>query len=236
MDVISKPTAEFREEMRYLAAHYDCLTMRELVERFRDHTPRRRKIAVVTFDDGYRDNFTNALPELQRAGVPATFFVSTGYVGTRRIFPHDTRALECGTTIRDDWEKLHWEDLRVMQAAGMEIASHTVEHLSLGREPPPVVRREILNSLDRLQAELGKAPRCFSFPWGKPGDISDAAVKAIRETGYYAAVTTSPGVVRRGDDLFRLRRIDVGNGQASRLAVLAAIEGFGRLFRLPRHG
>lgn len=227
IDLLSKPTGEFRAEAQYLAKHYQCLTLRQLVDRLEAGKPIRGKVAVITFDDGYRDNYLNAVPELKRAGIVATFFVATGYVGTQRRFPHDTRAMERGLSARDDWEKVSWDDLRKMQEAGMEIGSHTIEHANMGRSDEPTIRREIAESLCGIRQELGERPRCFSFPWGKPEDISDTALKALRESGYYAAVTTTPGTVRRGDDLFQLRRIDIGNGQFTRLAVLASIEGFG---------
>lgn len=227
VDVLSKPTRQFRAELAYLSRHYDCMTMRQLMDRLKSSQPLKRKTAVITFDDGYRDNFLNAFPELKRAGVPATFFVATGFIGSTRAFPHDTRAMERGLSVRDNWEKLTWDDLRLMQEAGMEIGSHTVEHVNMGSADEATMRREIQQSLETLNRELGDRQRCFSFPWGGPADVSPLAVQAIRDAGYYAATTTTHGAVRRGDDLYLLRRIDAGNGQATPMAVLAAIQGFG---------
>ena len=229
-DVLSKPTAQFRSELEYLKRNYECLTLRQLRDRLAEGLPIRRKVAVVTFDDGYRDNYTAAFPELQRAGVPATFFVATGFVGTKRRFAHDSRALERGQTARDDWEKITWDDLRQMQSAGMEIGSHTVEHANLGAADPAATAREVGESLQTLQAELGDQRRAFSFPWGKRPDMSETALQLIRSAGYYAAVTTVAGATHWGDDLYGLRRIDTGNGQISRLGVLAMIEGFGSVW------
>jgi peptidoglycan/xylan/chitin deacetylase (PgdA/CDA1 family) len=227
VDVLSKPTGEFRKEVAYLARHFECLTMRQLAERLKAGTPIWRKVAVITFDDGYRDNFLSALPELKRAGVPATLFVATGYIGTQRKFPHDTRAVEEGRSIRDDWDKLTWEDLRAMQEAGIEIGSHTVEHANLGRTDREGVRKELRDSLGQLQQKLGAQPRAFSFPWGKRQDMSEEAVAEVRDAGYYCAVTTLSGMMDPDDDLFRIRRIDVGNGHYSRWGILALMEGFG---------
>lgn len=227
VDVLSKPTGEFRAEVAYLARHYECLTMRQLAERLRAKAPIFRKIAVITFDDGYRDNFLSAMPELKRVGVPATVFVSTAYIGTQRRFPHDTRALEDGRAIRDDWEKLTWDDLRAMQDAGIEIGSHTVEHTNLGQAQAEQVRRELRDSLTHLQQHLEPQPRAFSFPWGKSPDMSEEAITEAKNAGYYCAVTTLPGIVLPDDDLFRIRRIDVGNGHYTRWGILALMEGFG---------
>ena len=226
-DVLTKAPEDFRAEMAYLKAHYQCLTLGQLHELLASGKPIRRKTVAVTFDDGYQDNFTLAFPELMRQQVPATFFVATGYMGTDRIFPHDRQARQRGAAVRDDLGKLSWDEIRQMQQGGMEIGSHTVEHANMGRVDETTMKREIEISLQTLQRELGALPRAFCFPWGKPEDTPTEAFARVRQAGYYAAVTTSPGKVRRGDDLYRLRRIDVGNGHMNGLRVQAVIEGFG---------
>jgi len=226
-DVLSKPAGAFRDDMQYLAGRYECLTLKDMVERIHSRKPIRRSIAVVTFDDGYRDNFSNAFPELLRAGVPATFFVSTGFIGTQRTFPHDVRALSRGTAARADWDKMSWDDLRKMQGAGMEIGSHTVDHTNMGKSDEATMLAQATESLATLQRELGKQDRSFCYPWGGPEDTGDRSANIVRQAGYYAAVTTEPGTVSGNDNLMKLRRIDVGNGHFTRLATRAAIEGCG---------
>lgn len=227
IDRLSKPRSHFRADLAYLQKHYECVTMRQLVARMKSGEPIRRKLAVVTFDDGYLDNYLSAFPELVRARVPATFFVTTGYIGTQRKFPHDTRALEAGISARDDWAKMTWDQLREMQAAGMEIGSHTVNHANLRHTDEVAMKEELTQSLATLTQELGERERPFCFPWGTPDAFSGKCCEQARLAGYYAAVTTCPGEFRRRDDLYQLRRIDVGNGQFSRLGTMAAIEGLG---------
>ena len=226
-DVLSQPVTRFRGDMEYLARHYQCLTLRELGRRLQAHQRRTRPIAVVTFDDGYKDNFTNAFPELKACGVPATFFVSTGFIGTDRPFPHDQRAVATHRAQRADWPKMTWDDLRQMQAAGMEIGSHTVDHTDMGGVDAAHAADEIRQSLGMLRRELGDGERAFCFPWGRKENVTPAAVEAIRKAGFYAAVTTRPGVVPDAADLLDLPRVDAGNGTMTRLATLAHIEGFG---------
>ncbi|HEU4388309.1 MAG TPA: polysaccharide deacetylase family protein, partial [Blastocatellia bacterium] len=174
-------------------------------------------VAVVTFDDGYRDNYINALPVLCEKAVPATFFVSTGFIGTEREFPHDT-----GSAPR---AKLTWEDLRQMERLGFEIGSHAVEHVDLGQADEQTVRREAGDSLDALNRELGNQPRAFSFPWGRPQNVSEVAVAAVKQAGYYAAASAYGGANGAKSDVFNIRRIDAGNGNLSRVAFRARVAG-----------
>ena len=241
-DAMSKPVAGFRREIEYVKRRYECMSMAELCDRLESGAPLTRRTAVVTFDDGYRDNFTEAIPVLKQAGVTATFFVATGFIGTGREFPHDERALAAaaGTSIasirRLDtnppdkappvYEKLTWDDLRSMEADGFEIGSHTVNHANLGKGDESVIEREVRESLAALVAGLGPGPRAFSFPWGKPPDIPVRALHAVKSAGYYSACSAYGGSNSRGRDVFSIRRVDAGNGYLGNLAFEARIAGF----------
>jgi peptidoglycan/xylan/chitin deacetylase (PgdA/CDA1 family) len=217
-DVLTKPADEFRRDLDYLKKHYECVSLRELCRRLQSGKPMRRRCVVITFDDGYRDNFTEAVPALKEAGMTATFFVATGFIGTDREFPHDSSTAVCHP-------KLTWDDLRAMQSDGFEIGSHTVNHTNLGRADRETIEAEIKLSLAALNRQLGEKLRAFSFPWGKPDDIPEQAVSAVLQAGYYAALSAYGGANTRGSNLFRLRRIDVGNGHMSHLAMRARVAG-----------
>ena len=75
------PTAVFERQMAFVARTYVVLTIEDLVERMgRDELP--ANALAITFDDGYRDNFTHAAPILARYGLPATVFLASGLIGT----------------------------------------------------------------------------------------------------------------------------------------------------------
>lgn len=233
-DVLTRPADEFRRDLDYFKRHYDCISFSELCSRLRANLPLRRRAIVITFDDGYRDNFTEAMPALKAAGMTATFFVATGYIGTSREFPHDTRSRTeisidaAGDDVRERvfHPKLTWDDLRAMEARGFEIGSHTVNHANLGRANDLMIEEEVNDSLAALNRELGARPRAFSFPWGKPADISKRAIEAVERAGYYAAASAYGGANSRGANLFNIRRLDVGNGHLERLALRARVAGF----------
>jgi peptidoglycan/xylan/chitin deacetylase (PgdA/CDA1 family) len=216
-DVLSRPGDQFAADIEYLQGRYECIAFTEFCRRIKEGVPLTRPVAVITFDDGYRDNFTAAVPILKEANVAATFFVSTGFIDTGREFPHDA-----GSAPR---AKLTWEDLRQMERLGFEIGSHTVEHIDLGAADQHTIRREVTASLDQLNCQLGHRPRAFSYPWGKPDNIPAAAVRAVKEAGYHAAASAYGGSNGRNTDLFNIRRVDVGNGHLNRLAFRARVAG-----------
>jgi peptidoglycan/xylan/chitin deacetylase (PgdA/CDA1 family) len=225
-DVWTKPIEEFRYELAYLKSRYECISFRELCERLEADKPLQRRSVVITFDDGYRDNFTEAVPALIDAGLTATFFVATGFIETEREFPHDLRALERGDIERLNFPKLRWEDLRSMEIQGFEIGSHTVQHTNMGSADKLTIECEVKDSLAALNRQLGEKPRAFSFPWGKPQDLSEYAIEVARQANYYSAVSAYGGANTRGTNRFNIRRMDVGNGRMSRLAVRARVAGF----------
>ena len=224
-DTLTRPTEAFRKDLEYLKRHCECVSLFELCERLKSDAPLSRPLAVVTFDDGYRDNFTHAVPELQRAGISATFYVATGYIGAEREFPHDHRQpLPEGRTA-PVYPKLTWDDLREMQRQGFEIGSHTVNHIDCGIADPATLEYELTESLAALTRELGDRPRAFSYPWGKAQNRSAQALALAERLGYYSVAVTSGLANRRGGSVLHLERIDGGNGEFSELAFQARVCG-----------
>jgi peptidoglycan/xylan/chitin deacetylase (PgdA/CDA1 family) len=172
------------------------------------------RVACVTFDDGFADVARLAFPALARAGVPATLYAVTGDVGRRVPLGDDVASGE--------GEMASWDDLRRLRDAGWEIGSHSAEHRRLAALPPAEQRRLVAASRDALTAELGRAPRSFAYPFGSHGTET---VEAVRAHGFESALTTRRGLVRAGDDPFRLPRLTMGGDRpwhALRLAKLAA--------------
>jgi peptidoglycan/xylan/chitin deacetylase (PgdA/CDA1 family) len=84
-EILSATPEEFSRELRYLRDNLDVISIRELLAGLRDPRSLPARAAVITFDDGYRDNEEIALPLLREAGLPACFFLTTGIVGTDRL-------------------------------------------------------------------------------------------------------------------------------------------------------
>jgi peptidoglycan/xylan/chitin deacetylase (PgdA/CDA1 family) len=218
VDVLTTTPDNFKRDLEYLQAHFQCLSLSDLCAHLKSGELQRPS-AVVTFDDGYRDNFALAAPLLKAAGVPATFFVSTGFMSTQKVFAHDENEAR-------DFPKMTWDDLRALQNEGFEIGSHTVNHADMGALSQEELERELHDSLTTLNDKLGERPRAFAFPYGKPRNVPVRAIGAARRAGYYAALSAYGGDNRPGADLFRLRRIDAGNGLMNHTAWQARLAGF----------
>ena len=77
--------AIFESQIRYLSSMVSIIPLKEYLAHVKEGKPLLKKCAIITFDDGYKDNLTIASPILQKYGVPATFFIATGYIGTNKI-------------------------------------------------------------------------------------------------------------------------------------------------------
>jgi peptidoglycan/xylan/chitin deacetylase (PgdA/CDA1 family) len=222
---------------------------------------------IVTFDDGYDDNYHNAFPVLRSLDIPATLFVSTGYVGQEKTFWFDlianilfhvpvgpvslkgfnmdlrvdadvnSRRLATGRLIAalkrvsnerrleflDGFEREHghvvsdddaarsrplaWSHIHEMSAAGVEFGSHTVTHPILSRLDDDALERELVQSRDTLERELGRTISILAYPVGGPGEFNEKVVEVARAVGYRLGVSYVPGVNRLDRlDRFRLRR------------------------------
>lgn len=128
--------------------------------------------AALTFDDGMENTLTVLVPLLQEYGVPATVFVTTGWLG--RPHPHLSRE-----------RVLTAEEVGELARAGIEIGAHTVTHPDLTRLPAEAAVREIEGSLTELRELTGQAVDALAYPFGR------ASAAAARSAGLRLAVTTN---------------------------------------------
>jgi peptidoglycan/xylan/chitin deacetylase (PgdA/CDA1 family) len=142
----------------------------------------------VTFDDAYRD-ILDALPVLERLGLPTTVFVSTAFAdeGLPLAVPELAAAAEAHP---DLLATLTWGELRGLAEQGVEIGSHTVGHPHLTRLGDDELERELRASKQRIEDVLGRPARLLAYPYGE----HDSRVhEAVRRAGYAAAFAQWPG-------------------------------------------
>ena len=219
-DRVTTGIAQFDEQMAWLRQHYDIVDIEDVI---RGNVPRASKhpVIVVTFEDGYEDNYANAVPILRRHRIPASFFISTGIVGTDNGFAHDLNKL--GYALPN----MSWDQLREMKEMGFTIGSHTVTHLNCAQADLDTVRRELIESRDTLYEQLGLEEQIFAYPFGGRSDIKPEAMALIKEAGYIGCLSAYGGCIESDVDLYDIPRTAVSCGFAMN-AFRARLEGFCR--------
>jgi peptidoglycan/xylan/chitin deacetylase (PgdA/CDA1 family) len=152
--------------------------------------PLPQKPILITFDDGYRDNLTNAAPVLARLGMPATAYVISGRISN------------------GDPSFLTWRQLAMLERRGVEIGSHTVSHRELTSLSDNEALAELVRSRRALERRLGHRVPWLAYPIG----AYDSRIERLaRRAGYVLAVTTEWGTrqsAQRPLALPRLRILD----------------------------
>lgn len=106
-------------------------------------------------------------------------------------------------------DMLDWDEVRRLDAHGIQIGGHTCNHVLLSRVDDAMARSEIVDSHVRISAEIGSPPRHFAYPNGELGDFSERDVRLAEEAGFKTAATSIEGVNRHGADPYRLLRHNV---------------------------
>jgi peptidoglycan/xylan/chitin deacetylase (PgdA/CDA1 family) len=164
------------------------------------------KTAVITFDDGYANNYEGAFLPLVERGMVATWYLVTSCLGGYATW--------AGGEPRQ--RMLTRDQAREVLAAGMEIGSHTCSHPDLTTLSRTRVRQEFADSRKFLEDLLGKQVSTVAYPYGQ----YDERITALAmEAGYGLACTTRSGWHQLGNDPFQLRRLTVfGQDSVSHLA------------------
>lgn len=161
----------FEEQLAYFAGQgYQTVTLQAVYDAVVKRTPLPPKSIVLTFDDGYDDNYVNALPLLKKYNFIGTFYIATGLIGRAGY--------------------MTWEQVAGLAQAGMDVQSHSISHPNLPGKKLAFVRKELAESKQRLEAVTGRPVLFFCYP----GGAYDAqTIQVLQEVGYLSATTTKPG-------------------------------------------
>jgi peptidoglycan/xylan/chitin deacetylase (PgdA/CDA1 family) len=172
-------------------------TASELIKYFTERGEFPRGGVAVTFDDGWKDNYTNAFPVLKELGIKATVF----------IIPSSIGQMSSGATAEGEMPHAHLskDEIIEMSRAGIEFGSHTMSHKLLNKIPEPEVISEIEEAKREIEDLVQKTCWTFAYP---AGFFSDAAQRAVARAGHIGAFSTVYGPEDRVD-LFALNRIEI---------------------------
>lgn len=183
------PVKQFAQEMDWLKRQgYHSISTEDLYLALVNKTPVPEKPILLTFDDGYADNYWSAWPILEQKGFRATFFIVTNSVGPGMM---------------------NWDQLNDLSRQGNSIGSHTVHHLDLSTLSYNQQERELTISKQELENHLGIKETVLCFPAGR---YNKTTLALMPKLGYTLGFTTKPGKVHLGDDLLTLKRERIYGG------------------------
>ncbi len=200
----------FLAHLNYLKRHYRIIPLRDYLKARREGRSLPDHSVVLTFDDGFRNFFTTAAPSLAQAEVPATLFLITDLVRG-----HDSARPNASWAPGDDETYLSWTEVLALRGnPNLEFGSHACSHSRLSLLSMEEVDRELRDSQEVLTShQLGERD---SLPLAYPkGDYSTPIAQRAARLGYRCALTTDEGLNDANTDLFALKRLFIGDDDAT---------------------
>src|SRR3954452_8226097 len=183
---------DFRHQLEWLDANgYQAVTLEQVEAAWHDGATLPPKPVVLSFDDGYRPQYTFALPQLRKHGWAGVL------------------------NLKAEGSDLYESNVRAMLAAGWELAAHTIHHLDLTELGAAALAEEVAGSRRMLQREFSAPVRNFCYPAGR---FDETVIAAVKAAGYAGATTEIPGYAESGAP-YELARFEIlGSSGVSGLA------------------
>lgn len=231
------PLEAFRAQVAWLAEHYRVVPLAELVERLHAGRPLRR-LAAITFDDGYRGVLAHALPILRDLGLPATLFLVGHAPAEDEVYwwdhpailrpLHEERRTSWLDELRGDqraivgtldpavpehlpaeYRPASWSEIADAIGGGIDVGAHSDRHQALTRLTSEEIECDLAAVRYSLETHLEVRPQLLAYPYG----LWDQRVReAARAAGYAAACTLDPEPLVHGTDPWSLPRLNIPAG------------------------
>jgi peptidoglycan/xylan/chitin deacetylase (PgdA/CDA1 family) len=173
---------EFRHQMEWLDRNgYEAVTLEQVEEAWWEGGTLPPKPVVLSFDDGYRPQYTFALPQLRKHGWAGVL------------------------NLKAEGSELYESNIKAMISAGWEVAAHTINHLDLTELDAAALREEVAGSRGILRREYGVPVKNFCYP---AGEFDETVIAAVEKAGYVGATTEIPGYAEP-DSPYELARFEI---------------------------
>lgn len=191
----------FFEQLKYLKQNYQIISLEQLVTEIKNKTL-KRKMLVITFDDGYADNFYDALPILEKLNIAATIFVSSNNLDGQSFYWDKNN-------FNDYNRPLTIEELKKLSNSNLiSIGGHTLSHQHIPNLDKDQKAREIIEDKNKLKAICEKEITLFSFPFG---EFDQESLKVVKKAGYHCSCILRDRRVSNFTDIYQLSRFLVRN-------------------------
>lgn len=187
---LSIPTKIFERQIRYLKENGFRFLKSSDLENIKNLPP---KSVLITFDDGYKDNFINAVPILEKYQATAIFFIPVDLINKEMK----------GLLI------MNWEEIKEISRNSLfEIGSHGLTHRKLHKLTIEEIEKEVKVSKKILEENLGVEIKNFAYPFGRYNEV---VLKIIRDSGYKYGFSIKPGRLSKKIDKFQIPRFGIDN-------------------------
>ena len=179
----------FEQQLKTLTENgYKTYFAKEITDIFDGRIPYSTKSAILTFDDGYEDFYTDAFPLLEKYKVKGTVYVITNFLGRKGFLTENQVKI-------------------LSKSKYVEIGSHTLDHAYLKGMAKPAVREQVTESKLYLEKLIGQPIKTFAYPFGA---FNEDDARLVKEASYSAAVSVIHGSEQSYSNIFFLNRIRAG--------------------------
>lgn len=234
-DRMTIPPELLEKVLQKMGKNHHFISYKDFIE-FLFHNKRLpKKPLLLTFDDGYLDNYIYAFPILKKLKVPAVIFAITGMVETsdtcRDTMPPFKSHIDLDKN-PDPAYFINTAEIEAMKKSGLvEIESHTVSHMTCRNLPYETVLKELEDSY-RFITSHTRPKEVHGFCWPK-GQFDETALKAIEVSPYAFAFSTTEGAYYRDDPLYTIRRIDCSAFDGNETKYLKRIQRKLAIYSMP---
>lgn len=195
----SLPPEEFEKQMLYLRENYDIISL----EDFKNNLKAEKIKAIITFDDGYENNYLYAFPTLKKYSLPATIFLTSDYI-------FNDLDITSGWPDYKGLKPLKKEQIIEMSYSNINFGSHGKDHQKFSSLSKNEFIMQLKSSKCEIEKHLCKRITSFAFPFGQKKDRGKYGHEVLRETGYEMACTTDWGINKiKKTDFLSLKRIRI---------------------------
>lgn len=181
--------ATFEEQLKALKkAHYETYYVKEIPAILDGTVHYSTQSAILSFDDGYEDFYTDVFPLLKKYHARATLYIIYDYIG-RKGFLNEKQIRE------------------LIDSDLVEIGSHTLDHVYLKIAPKEYADKQIIESKKKFEDTFGIKIKTFAYPYGA---FNFDNIDTVKKAGYTAAVSVISGVMQSEENLFYMSRIRPG--------------------------
>lgn len=193
--------SQFEKHLKYLKQKgFETITFKDLLNnKYKDRFNREKKQIILTFDDGYTDNYNYAFPLLKKYGFKCVIYLLSH-------LNYNKWDVEVKENPEHKFDLMDMSMIKEMEEYGIEFGGHTKTHPKLATLPIEIAQEEILTSKKVLEEKLGHALISFAYPYG---NLNEDVKKIVKNSGYNFAVATDSGDISFSEDLFQIRRIGI---------------------------